>query len=83
MDIERCLIVTDALNCQKKTVEIIVNGDGDYLFDVKGKQRNLETEICGYFQDDSLRKNIDCETKTAKNRDRIENRTIQCFVLQN
>lgn len=75
MDIRDCLIVADALNCQQKTAEVIVNGKGDYLLDAKGNQRNLEVEISGYVQDDSLRKDMDCETRTEKNRDRIETRT--------
>lgn len=75
MDIEGCLIVADALNCQQKTAEVIVNGNGDYLLDVKSNHRNLEAEISGYVQDDSLQQDIDCETKTEKNRDRIETRT--------
>lgn len=75
MDIEGCLVVADALNCQQKTAEVIVNGKGDYLLDAKGNQRNLEAEISKYVQDDSLRKDMDCETTVEKSRDRIETRT--------
>lgn len=75
MDIEGCLIVADALNCQQKTAEVIVSGKGDYLLDAKSNQRSLESEISGYVRDDPLRKGMDCETKTEKNRDRIETRT--------
>ena len=39
MDIEGCLIVADALNCQQKTAELIIAGKGDYLLDAKGNQR--------------------------------------------
>ena len=74
MDIEGCLVVADALNCQQKIGEVIVNGKGDYLLDAKGNQRNLEAEISKYVQDDSLRKDMDCET-VEKSRDRIETRT--------
>ncbi len=75
MDIEGCLIVADALNCQQKTAEIIVKGKGDYLLDAKGNQPNLEREISEYVQDGTLRKCMDCKRKTEKNRDRIETRT--------
>lgn len=75
MDIEGCLIVADALNCQQRTAQVIVNGQGDYLLDAKGNQPNLEEEISRYVQDDMLRKKMDCEARTEKNRDRIETRT--------
>ena len=55
MDIEGCLIVADALNCQQKTAEIIVEGKGDYLLDAKGNQPSLEAEISEYVRDDLLR----------------------------
>lgn len=75
MDKEGCLIVTDALNCQQKTAEEIINGNGDYLLDTKGSLPNLMGEIAGYVQDDLFRKGKDCKSITEKNRDRIETRT--------
>ena len=75
MDIEGCIVVADALNCQQKTAEVIVKGKGDYLLDAKGNQRNLEAEISGYVQDDNLRKTMDCARTTEKNRGRVETRT--------
>lgn len=65
MDIEGCLVVADA----------IVSGKGDYLLDAKGNQPNLEREISEYIQDDALRGDMDCESRTEKNRDRMETRT--------
>lgn len=75
MDIEGCLVVADALNCQQKTVDAIVSGKGDYLLGAKGNQPNLEREICEYIQDDVLRDDMDCESRTEKNRDKMETRT--------
>lgn len=75
MDIEGCLVVVDALNCPQKTVDAIVRGKRDYLLDAKGNQPTLERKICEYVQDDALRKGMDCESKTEKNRDRTETRT--------
>ena len=75
MDIEGCLVVADALNCQQKTAKTIIAGKGDYLLDAKGNQPNLESEIKEYVQDESLRKTMDFARKTEKNRDRIETRT--------
>ena len=55
MDIEGCLIVADALNCQQKAAEAVVAGKADYLLDVKANQRNLEEEIAEYVKNDDLR----------------------------
>lgn len=75
MDIEGCIVVADALNCQQKTAEAIIEGKADYLLDAKGNQKSLESEISGFVQDEELRKAMDCVSKTEKNRDRIETRT--------
>ena len=75
MDIEDCLVVADALNCQQKTAEVIVKGKGDYLLNAKGNQRELEEDIAEYISDESLRKEMDCARTIEKNRDRIETRT--------
>lgn len=75
LDIEGCIVVADALNCQRETAEVIVDGKGDYLLDAKGNQRNLEKEIADYVQDETLREKMDCVVKKEKNRDRIETRT--------
>lgn len=64
LDIEECLIVSNALNCQQKTVETIVNGKCDYLLDAKGNQPNLKREISEYVQYDIHRKDMDCESRT-------------------
>ena len=75
LDIEGCLVVADALNCQQKTAEVIVKGKGDYLLNAKGNQRELEADIAEYVQDDALRKEMDHARVTEKNRGRIETRT--------
>ena len=75
MDIEGCIIVADALNCQQKNAEIIVDGKGDYLLDAKGNQPGLETEISEYVLDSSLRDGMDSIQTKEKNQDRIETRT--------
>ena len=75
LDIRDCLIVADALNCQKETAEAVIKGKGDYLLDAKGNQATLEQEIRDYVQDESLRKAMNCKSITEKNRDRIETRT--------
>lgn len=41
MDIAGCLVVADALNCQRETAKVIVSGKGDYLLSVKENQPTL------------------------------------------
>ena len=75
LDIEGCMVVADALNCQRETAKAIVKGKGDYLLDAKGNQATLEGEIKDYVQDGSLRGTMDSATITEKSRDRIETRS--------
>lgn len=75
LNIEGCIIVADALNCQKETAKTVINGKGDYLFSVKNNQETLKNDIEDYIQDETLRKNMDTYSTVEKNRNRIEKRT--------
>ena len=75
LDIENCMVVADALNCQRETAEAIVRGKGDYLLNAKGNRPALEEEIRDFVQDESLRKTMNCKSITEKSRERIETRT--------
>ena len=75
LDIEGCLVVADALNCQKGTAKVVVAGRADYLLNVKDNQPTLKKDIEDYVQDVSLRKTMDTCESTEKNRGRLEHRT--------
>ena len=75
LKIKNCLIVADALHCQTKTAEIIVEKKADYLLKVKSNQKDLMTEIKDYVDDESLRSEMDTSETLEKNRGRIEKRT--------
>ena len=75
LEIEGCLVVADALNCQKETAKKIIENKGDYLLSVKDNQPNLKSEIAEYVMDPALRNTMDKAIKQEKNRDRIETRT--------
>ena len=75
LQIEGCIIVADALNCQKKTAKSIIDGKADYLLSVKDNQETLKNDIEDYVQDDSLRKTMDTYSSCEKNRGRLEHRT--------
>ena len=75
MKLTGCVIVADALNCQKETAALIVDEGADYLLCVKDNQQNLKKDIEDYVQDIELREKMDTFQKSEKSRDRIEKRT--------
>jgi predicted transposase YbfD/YdcC len=75
LDINGCMIVADALNCQTKTAKVIIEGGGDYLLNVKDNQEALKEDIEDYVQDTELRGTMDKASTVEINRDRIERRT--------
>lgn len=75
LNIKGCIIVADALNCQKETAKIIIKGKGDDLLCAKDNQGSLKKKIEDYVQDEKLLKTMDTISKTEKNRERTEKRT--------
>lgn len=66
LNIKGCMIVADALNCQKETAKIVVKGNGDYLLCVKDNQASLKKDIEDYVQEESIRKEMDTVSKIEK-----------------
>lgn len=75
LEISGCVVVADALNCQKKTAKAIIAGKADYLLCAKDNQETLKKDIEDYVRDETLRKGMEKETKIEKSRERIEKRT--------
>ena len=75
LDLEGCMVVADALNCQKETAKAVIESKADYLLNVKDNHENLATDIANYVHDDDLRKGMDTERTLEKNRNRVESRT--------
>lgn len=81
LNISGAIVVADALNCQKKTAEAIIQGGGDYILSVKGNQETLHNNIEDFVQDAELVKTMEkSQTKIEKHGDRIEKRTA--YVTQ-
>jgi len=74
MEIAGCMVVADALHCQRETAGAIVAKDADYLLDVKDNQATLKEEIAEYVQDKCLRDTMDTAETIEKNSGRIERR---------
>ena len=75
LEIEGCMIVADALHCQKETAKAVVDAKADYLLSVKDNHPVLKSDIEDYVQDDSLRKTMNMASTTEKQSGRIEKRT--------
>ena len=72
LKLEGCMVVADALNCQKETAKEIIEGKADYLLSVKDNHETLKQDIEDYIQDDNLRKGMDTYKTHEKNSGRIE-----------
>ena len=75
LKIKGCVVVADALNCQKVTAKAIIEQGADYLLTVKDNHQNLKQDIKDFIQDKQLRTTMETATTTEKNRERIEKRT--------
>jgi len=75
LNIEGCMVVADALHCQKETAKAIADAKSDYLLNVKDNQLTLKQDIETYVQDEDLRKIMDTFSTLEKNSGRIERRT--------
>jgi predicted transposase YbfD/YdcC len=74
LDINGCIVVADALNCQKKTCKEIIDAGADYLLVAKDNQEKLkdaiETTLFG--EESDIKINDDIEESTVKNVDIAE-----------
>ena len=82
LDVKGCVVVADALNCQKDTAKAIIEGKADYILSVKGNQPTLKGSIEDYVQDENLRKTMDTYKTNGKKSGRIEKRTayVTCDI---
>jgi predicted transposase YbfD/YdcC len=74
LKIEGCMVVADALHCQKETAKAVIAGKGDYLLSVKDNQPTLHEDIAGYVQEERLRETMDTHSVCEKNSGRVERR---------
>ena len=75
LEIKGCMIVADAMHCQKETASCIIQKEADYLLCVKGNQKTLYQDIADYIQDKELRTEMKKVSVTEKDRCRMEIRT--------
>ncbi|QIL85378.1 ISAs1 family transposase [Vibrio sp. HDW18] len=75
LDVKGCLITIDAMGCQKKIAQKILDKEADYLLAVKGNQGMLEQAFDDYFRMDMLQDFDGSSYRTQeKSHGRIETR---------
>lgn len=76
LEIEGCIISTDAMGCQKKIAEAIVDKNGDYVFGLKGNHGTMANDVELFFQDYLKNNlsgfNIDTSETIEKDHGRLE-----------
>jgi len=72
--IKGCMVVADAMHCQKGTAKMIVEEGADYLLSVKDNQPTLKENIADYVADETLRSAMDSSETLEQNSGRIERR---------
>ena len=71
--LSKSVVTTDALNCQRETAGVIVDGGGDYVLALKANQPVMHQEFKVFLNELSQSKRPDAET-TDKGHGRIETR---------
>ena len=69
MDLKGTIVTADAMNCQKGTAEVIIEGKGDYVLALKGNQGLLYEEVRANFDEDyreTLKGKAGCYKKTVE-----------------
>lgn len=72
LDLQGSVVSADALNCQKKTAQVILDGQGDYLLGLKANHGSLFEEVRDYF----ARRQGGLQGDWEKAHGRIERRNI-------
>jgi predicted transposase YbfD/YdcC len=80
LEISGCIVTSDALNCQKKTAQKVIDKNADYVLQVKDNQKGMHVAIQELFEYAEERDFIDCDYhKTVdKGHGRIEIR--ECWT---
>jgi len=76
--IKGCLVSIDAMGCQHKIVDTIIDKDSDYLLGVKDNQATLHQDLLGSFR---FFKPDDTDTDVDIGHGRVETR--KCTVIKN
>ena len=78
LDISGCIVTIDAMGCQKKIAEAIIEKEADYVLALKGNQSSLNTAVEKFFsyhksQNFKTKYEFDIAEETDAGHGRIEN----------
>jgi predicted transposase YbfD/YdcC len=83
--IKGTIITIDAMGCQKKRADKIINKEADYILAIKGNQANLYKEVIDLFEKiktpEFAKYAYQTETEIGKDHGRIETR--ECVTINN
>lgn len=77
-DVQGHIITIDAMGCQYKIANKIINKKGDYIFSLKGNQGELSDDVSLFLSDKKKEKSLTSCVDYDKGHGRIETR--KCFV---
>lgn len=80
LDIAGSTITMDAMGCQTKIVEKIINKKANYVIGLKGNQGELNGDVRFMFENKSSKMNFDTVVEVDKGHGRLEQR--QCHVTE-
>lgn len=85
LDIQGCIVTTDAMSCQKATAAQIISQGGDYVLAVKENQPSLHADIKGRFAQAKAQRYEDTDHTDCRANDkghgRIETRHCDLITL--
>ncbi len=78
LDVKGHIITIDAMGCQFKIANQILQKDGDYIFSLKGNQSHLAEDVTSYFADHEMTRHLTSHVDYDKGHGRVETR--ECWV---
>ena len=80
LEVSGCIVTTDAMGCQTKIAEKVIENDADYVFVVKENQPRLLEAIRGLYDDDDEMRWVDCEHHKTVDKGHGRTEIRQCWT---
>jgi predicted transposase YbfD/YdcC len=80
LEIVGCIVTTDAMNCQKKTAQKVVEKGADYVLDVKDNQEGLCTALQELFEFAEEQDFVDCDYHKTVDKDHGRIEVRECWT---
>ena len=77
LDVKGHIMTIDAMGCQVKIANHILQKDGDYILSLKGNQSHLAEDVTSYFSDHDMTKQLTSHVEYDKGNGRVETRECQ------